>query len=338
MQTTSHWRQLSLVCQNDRTAVRQNKLQQVRVMDENSLEKNDLSQITDDELRIVIKIEGDGLEGQIDAAIASQILVIQHEIFRIVKIVAFGDEASTRRLPRDIKNKLFVQFKVERGCTEILGEILNPLSAVFSAWGNKMTPEQLLDLSKTIAYLFVGGSLTAGALIWAKEIIVKYLDNKHAQQTSQQSYQHAEAIADKLIECVRSAPNTIVEAAAKNFPTAYKLDYGPQKFNQQQLDEFRGRSPRSKIHDTRKTQSFIILKLNGEKRPTFYAELQEFPDGNTVKATYSQSEDSLFDESEDYVLRAMSLAFAENEPIDLSVVYSSNEAGEIVGVVILGTA
>ena len=130
---------------------------------------------------------------------------------------------------------------------------------------------------------------------------------KHAQQTLQQSNQHAEAIADKLIECARSAPNTIVEAAAKNFPTAYKLDYGPRKFNEQQLDELRGRSPRSKIHDTKKTQSFVILKLNGEKRPTFYAELQEFPDGNTVKATYSQSEDSLFDESEDYVLRAMSL-------------------------------
>lgn len=310
-------------------------------MEGKPLEKDDFTQLTDDEVKIVIKVEGDGLEGQLDVAVASQILMIQHEIFRVAKIVMFGDEASTKRIPRDVQNSLLVQFKVERGCTGLLGEILAPLSTIFTIWGNKMTPEQLVEVTKTLAYLFAGGMLSIKAINTVKELIAQYLENKHAQQTTQQSNQHAEEIADKVIESARSAADSIVEAAAKNFRSASRMEYGPRVFNQQQLDGLRGRSPRTKLRDIHKTQSFIILKLNGEKRPTFYADLQEFPDGETLKATYSQPEDSLFeepDESEDYVVREMSLAFARNEPIDLSVVYSSNEAGEIVRVVILGTA
>lgn len=309
-------------------------------MDVKHLEKDDVTQITDNETKIVIKVEGYGLEGQIDAAIASQILFIQHEIFRIAKIVIFGDEASSRRLPRDIQNDLLVQFKVDRGCTELLGEIVEPLTSIFTVWGNKMTPEQVTEVVKTISYLFAGGVFSFKFLNTVKELIAKYLDNKHAQQTSEQSNQHAEAIADKIIKSATSAADNIVEAAAKNFRSANYMKYGPRELNQQQLEEIRGRAPRVRTKDDKEIHSYIVLRLNGERRPTFYAELQEFPDGKIYKAIYSQSESSLFaedDESEDYVVREMSLAFARNEPIKLSVVYSRNEAGEVVKVVILGT-
>lgn len=310
-------------------------------MEEQPLVKDNFEQITEDETRIVLKIEGNGLDGQLDAAVAAQILSIQHEIFRITKIVMFGEEASSKRLPKDIQNRLFIQFKVERGCSELLGELLGPITTIFTDWGNKMTPEQLVQITKTIAYLIAGGYVSVKLITSAKELIARYLDNKHAQQTSLQSNQHAEAIADKVLEAASGAPDKIIEDASKNFRTANKMTYGPRKLNQQQLDEFRGRAPKKRTKDTQETKSFLVLKLNGQNRPTFYAELQEFPEGDTVKATYSQPEDSLFegaDESDDYVVRAMSLAFAGNEPIDLSVVYSRNEAGEVVRVVILGTA
>ena len=310
-------------------------------MDEKILEKEDVSQITNDEAKIFIKVEGYGLDGQIDAEIASQILFIQHEIFRIAKIVMFGDEASSKRLPRHIQNDLLVQFKVDQGCTELLGEILEPLTSIFTIWGNKMTSEQVTEVSKTIAWLFAGGSISMGLLFIVKNLIMKHMDNKHLQQIAQQNNQHAEAIADKIIASARASADNIVEAAAKNFRSANYMKYGPRELNQQQLEEIRGRAPRTKTKDVTETHSFIILKLNGEKRPTFYAELQEFPEGEIHKAIYSQPESSLFSEgedSEDYVVREMSLAFARNEPIDLSVVYSRNEIGEVVKVVILGTA
>lgn len=310
-------------------------------MDKKRLETGDFSQIKDDEVRIVIKVEGTGLAGQIDASVASQILMIQDEISRIAKLVIFGDEASTRRLPRDAQSGLLIQFKVERGCTELLGEILDPLSTIFTAWGNKMTPEQLTEVTKTIAYIIAGGYLTSKVINSVRDLIAKYLDNKHTQQTSQQSNQHAEIIADKIIESAKSAPDNIIEAAAKNFRSAHSMKYGPRMFNEKQLDELRGRAPRSKLQDIKKTKSFIILKLNGEKRPTFYADLQEIPDGQQIRATYHQPDDSLFDrpgESYDYVVREMSLAFATNEPIKLSVVYFYNDAKEVVRATILNVA
>ena len=230
-------------------------------MSEEYLGKDDLSQISFHDAKIVIKIEGSGLDGQIDANIASLIIKIQNEIFNIAKIVEFGEEASTRRLPKDLQNALLVQFKVERGCTEVLAEILGALSTIFSIWGEKMTPEQLLDIAKTIAFLLAGGVVSVKAINVLKELLLKYLENKHLRQMSQQSNQHAEEIADKIIESARLASDKIVESTAKTFRTANGLKYGPRTFNQQQLEELRGRSPRSKLHDTRECVIFCVRQV-----------------------------------------------------------------------------
>lgn len=299
------------------------------------LEKTKFDQITEDDCQISLKITGDGLDGQIDAAVASEILKIQEEVFRIAKIVMFGEDAHNRRLSRDVQRKFLAQFKVQRGCTELLAEIVEPLTSLFTSWGNRMTPDQVADVAKTIAYVIAGGVVSCKLLSGVKDLIAQYIDQKHDLETTRETSKHAEAVADKVLESAHGAVERILEKAAKLFPTANQMDYGSRSLDQQQLDTLRGRSPRSQMTNSQENKKFLVLKLNGENRPTFYADLQELPSGEIIKAVYSEPEDSLFDGSDD-VVGALSTAFANNEPISLSVVYSRNSSGDVARVTILG--
>ena len=307
-------------------------------------ELQNLSDLSDKDVKLVIKIHGEAYEGRIDADIATTILDVQDSIYRIAKIAAFGVAPNNRRLPAELKRKLKVQFQVNSGCTEIISDLLQACSQILTAWGGKMTPEQITELSKLLIYI-VGGGIVAAPVL--KHFIDRWADTKNKEieaeretQADRDRIEYGRLIAESILESARQEGDRLVERVAKQFNNATEIEFGRRKIKSAELDMIRSRLPRSKISPQTTKGEFFVQKINVECRLAISVELRNARTGEVIRGKYMEEpaqtdDENLFEDGEDQVLKALCLAAAAGDELKILVAYRTNTNGTILSANIL---
>lgn len=269
-----------------------------------------------------IKIHGDAYDGGIDATVASAIIEIQNKIYQFASQVKFGDGSETRRLGRDVRKSLLIQFRVEKGCTEILANLVLPLVEILRPVFVKMTPEQLLDLAKFLACLFAGYRITKDVIQIVKEQIL-----------GQQRDHHEEVILEQQADALARAGQQTAEAMARLLPKATEISFGAKRYSDEELRAMREKAPKEKNKSQQRQKTYIVERIDLRRRPVIYLDLLEVPADLVVKAQYTEADDDAF--YDDGTTDALCSAAASGEEIQLDVVESRTPQGDLARVVVI---
>lgn len=281
--------------------------------------------------RLVIKIKGNGYDGQLDAQVATLILDLQSRINRLARIALFGSADDKHHFSPEQKSKISISFTVDKGCSEIATEIGSAIATVIQLVGAKMTPEELMEWTEILGKLLIGGYTLKRLLDVAGNAFEKW----QARKDKEQSDKHAEAIADKFKELCHEAERSGIEAresSARTFPTATEIDWGGTKMDTETLKDLRGRSPRSKSKSKPEHICVLIRKINLEKRPTVSVDITDTTTSNQLTAQYSEDPDS--SEPDDRTLAILNAA-ATNTTVTINAAVTRNDRDEILRITIL---
>ena len=282
------------------------------------LEIDSLEELEENKV-LKIKIYGEAYDGVIDATVASAIIEIQNRIYQFAAQVKFGDERETRRLGRDVRKSLLVQFRIERGCTEILADLVLTLVEIVRPVFEKMTPEQLIEVAKYLAALFAGYKITDKVIQAVKEKTLGQQRDLHEEKILQQQ-------ADALIQSGRQAS----EAMARLLPKATEINFGATKYTNEELQAMRETAPKERAKRQQRQKTYIVERIDLRRRPVIYLDLLEVPADVVVKAQYTEAESDAF--YDDDTTMALCSAAASGEEIQLDIVESRTSQGELTRV------
>lgn len=291
------------------------------MMSEESTVQKELGQIKEFP-GLVIKIHGNGYEGTVDANVAAAIVEVQNRIYRFAAFVKYGDERETRRLSREVRQDLLLQFRVDKGCTEILANVVPAFVEIVKPVFENMTPEQLIELAKYLGTLFAAYKISALTVNAVKDRVLGKDRNEHEEKM----------LKDQA-EAILKSGQQAADAVARALPKAKGLSFGQKKFAEAELDALRERAPREKPTSKQAQKTYIVERIDLRKRPVIYLDLKEVPADIAVKAQYTESEDDAF--YDDGTTTALCNAAASGEEIQLDVVEVKAADGSLMRVSVI---
>ena len=284
-----------------------------------------------------IKISGPTYEGKIDAEVAGVILDVQTAIYSVARSVYFGEEGSRRRLPQDSKHRLSVQFTIKPGCTEIIGDLLPAFVEIAKAWGENMEPDQLASVAKTLICIF-GGAPVGITLI--KQVSAYFTKKAEiAGETNAESLrnQHDRDLIAYGVDAAKRAGEEVAVKIAKRLPYATELSVGSRKFSDADLDEIRGRSPRSRPEESFVKGKFFVCEIDLSRRPVVHVSLKG-DDGKTFRGTYTERQDGeegIFETEPDSTAKILCDAAWQGAAVAVHFVQKKNANGEFIDATIV---
>ena len=241
----------------------------------------DLDALSDNELTLRIKIDGDGFNSSITGEVARSLWTLQENVYRAAAQILHG-EPNIKTLTSDERSRLSLSFKVQKGCTDVFVDTKEAATEVAKGF-REMNSE---DKKSVFIVLIVCGLIGCTGVV-ATEAIFAYLGRK---STDAAMIEQAKVLADPIGKAIELS----AQAIAKSSAGARSVQIGHSyRYDEEQIQQLHRKADRQPATTDTYDASFTVqgVELAGDK---LRVTLVDESNGATLVATLPGKD--LFDE------------------------------------------
>lgn len=216
----------------------------------------DIDSLTDEELTLTIKIEGEGFHSSITGEVARSLWGLQENLYRAAALIIHG-QPNIRKLTQEERTGLTLTFKIKEGCTDARVGLREIVKQLFMGFRDMESSDKRRVFKTAIVCALIG--FTAYEI---KDGLNNYFSNVTAQNASQALVEQAKTFASPLEKALEMSAKEV----AKSTKNADKVSFGHNyTFDRGQIEELNTKSERQPASNETYESSFKVvgLEING---------------------------------------------------------------------------
>lgn len=211
--------------------------------------------------RLKVKIQGDNYHGTFPATFARELWSVQEEFYRAV-LFSLGRAENINNLTSAEKEAYLITFHVQEGCIEfeaLFEKILESITEVFKTMDSK---DKLIAII-SIAVILSAGYFGGNSLNHKVDAEVKISDNqleiaKEKEKTEQFKIFKEVAQSNPDAKRFTQAIDNSSQAMLRGASDADNLTIGANKYDKEDIENARKRTPRAQAKEIKTTGDFYI--------------------------------------------------------------------------------
>ncbi len=212
----------------------------------------DIDALTEEDLTLTIKIEGDGFDSSITGEVARSFWGLQENLYRSAALVLHG-QPNIKKLSQEERDRLTLTFKIKPGCTDASAGI----KEAAKQFGRGFCEMDSSD-KKSVFITFIVCTLLGFGIWQTQAAISAYFGKKAEEESHRALVEQVKALASPI----EKAMDVSAQAIAKATKNADKVTVGKSyTFNQVQIEALNTKSDRQPASTETYDSSFSVVGL-----------------------------------------------------------------------------
>lgn len=184
-----------------------------------------LNVLTAEELTLHIKIEGDCFDSSITGEVARSLWALQENVYRAAAEVLHG-EPNIKKLTSDEREKLTLNFKIQKGCTNALVNIKDAATEIGKGFREMESKDKKAVFIALIVGAFLGYTSTS-----VVNAVTNYLSTKAAESAM---VEQAKVLADPINKAIELSAMSIAKSTkgARSAQVGHAYQYDEEEIRQ----------------------------------------------------------------------------------------------------------
>lgn len=185
----------------------------------------DLNALSDSELTLQIKIDGDSFDSSITGEVARSLWTLQENVYRAAAQILHG-EPNIKKLTSAERSMLSLNFKVQEGCTDVFVNAKDAIVEIAKGF-REMNSED----KKNIFLVLIVCGLVGYTSVAAIEAVLNYLGRK---STEAAMIEQAKVLADPVGKAIELSAQVIAKssAGARSIQIGHSYHYDEEQIRQ----------------------------------------------------------------------------------------------------------